>query len=212
MNLLLTLNFTTMQKLFIIRQSYPMNPREDADMLGTIAYIHSRYELGEEKISDPIEWLEEKLGLQSKGIYTNERLAELEERFFSEFIALPLYLYDHSGITMKTTPFSCSWDSGKVGYIYVSKEKIRKEYSWKVITKTRREKIEEYLRNEVKEFDYYLTGEVFRYKIEDENGEEVDSCSGFYGQDWQNNGIKDHIDKELWPQLENIEVAYTEEH
>lgn len=201
-----------MQKLFIIRQSYSMNPREDADMLGTIAYKHSRYELGEEKISDPIEWLEEKLGLQTKGIYTNERLAELEERFFSEFIVLPLYLYDHSGITIATTPFSCPWDSGKVGYIYISKAKVREEYSWKLITKARREKIEGYLKNEVKEFDYYLTGEVFRYKIEDENGEEVDSCSGFYGQDWQNNGIKDHIDKELWPQLENIEVAYTEEY
>ena len=29
-------------------------------------------------------------------------------------IVQPLYLYDHGGITMNTTGFSCSWDSGQV--------------------------------------------------------------------------------------------------
>jgi len=199
-----------MKKLYIIREAYPHNPRELADSLGTMAYKHRNYSLGEEQISDPIEWLEEKLNLQPKGEYTNERLEELEERFFSEYIALPLYLYDHSGITMATTPFGCRWDSGKVGYIYLSKEKARKEYGYKLITKARREKLLSYLQAEVKEFDQYLRGEVFRFKVEDEEGEKIDSCGGFFGQDWENNGMKDHIDKELWPQLEDIEVGYTE--
>lgn len=35
---------------------------------------------------------------------------------------LPLYLYDHSGITMSTTSFNDRWDSGQVGYIYASRE------------------------------------------------------------------------------------------
>ena len=199
-------------KLFIIRQSHPQNPREFGEMLGTMAYKHSRYILGEEQISDPIEWLEEKLNLQPKGEYTNERLAELEERFFSEYIALPLYLYDHSGITMATTPFGCRWDSGKVGYIYLSKAKAREEYGYKLITKARREKLLSYLKSEVNEYDQYITGDVYSFEVQDENGEHIDSCGGFYGQDWENNGIKDHIDPELWPQLENIEVAYTEEY
>lgn len=199
-------------KLFIIRQAHPHNPREMADMLGTMAYAHSRYVLGDERIFNGIEWLEEKLNVQPKYEYTNERLAELEELFFSEYIALPLYIYDHGGVTMSTTPFGCRWDSSKVGYIYISKEKAREEYGWKNLSKKRRERLQEYLRNEVKEFDCYLTGEVFRFKVEDEDGEEVDSCGGFYGTDWENNGIKDHIDKELWPQLEGIEVAYTEEY
>ncbi len=198
-------------KLFIIRQAHPQNPREWSEYFSTMAYKHRKYSLGEEQISDPIEWLEEKLGLQPK-MQNRERLEELEERFFEKYIALPLYLYDHSGITMATTPFGCRWDSGKVGYIYLSKEKAREEYGWKNLSKKRRERLEEYLRNEVKEFDQYLTGEVFRFKVEDEEGEEVDSCGGFYGMDWENNGIKDHIDEELWPQLEGIEVAYEEEY
>jgi len=196
-------------KLFIIREAYPTSPRE-WDNLGTMAYKHRNYNLGEERISDPIEWLEEKLGLTPKNEYSNERLEELEERFFSEFIALPLYLYDHSGITIATTPFGCRWDSGKVGYIYLSKAKAREEYGYKLITKTRREQLLSYLESEVKTYDQYITGDVYRFVVEDEEGEHVDSCGGFYGDDWENNGIKDNIDKELWPQLEGVEVAYDE--
>ncbi len=39
-----------------------------------------------------------------------------------KYIILPLFLYDHSGITMSTGPFSCPWDSGQVGWIYASKK------------------------------------------------------------------------------------------
>ena len=41
------------------------------------------------------------------------------------FRSLPLYLYDHGGITMSTNPFSCPWDDGgQVGWIYASKQKF----------------------------------------------------------------------------------------
>ena len=46
---------------------------------------------------------------------------------------LPLYLYDHSGITMNTGGFSCSWDSGQMGWIYATKEDIQKEYGLSLI-------------------------------------------------------------------------------
>ena len=76
------------------------------------------------------------------------------------------------------------WDSSFVGFIFISKEKARKEYGWKLITKARREKLEEYLRNEVKVYDQYLTGDVYGYRITDtETDEEVDSCWGYYGSD-----------------------------
>ena len=39
-------------------------------------------------------------------------------------VILPLYLYDHSGITMNTCGFSCPWDSGQVGWIYADKAMI----------------------------------------------------------------------------------------
>jgi hypothetical protein len=39
-------------------------------------------------------------------------------------VVLPLYLYDHSGLTISTSPFSCRWDSGQVGYIHTTFEQV----------------------------------------------------------------------------------------
>lgn len=44
-------------------------------------------------------------------------------------VILPLYLYDHSGITMNTCGFSCPWDSGQVGWIYYRMFRIAAECS-----------------------------------------------------------------------------------
>jgi hypothetical protein len=95
-----------------------------------------------------------------------EKLKErITEEFDRLFISLPTFLYDHGGISMSTGRFSCPWDSGQVGFIYVSREKVREEYGWKVITKQREEKIRGYLRDEVKVYDQYLTGDVYGYTV-----------------------------------------------
>lgn len=91
-------------------------------------------------------------------------------------VMLDLYLYDHSGITMNTGGFSCPWDSGQVGFIYVTRQKIKEEYGWRVLTKARRAKIEEYLRNEVATYAQCLEGDVWGYEIVER--EECKQCGG----------------------------------
>ena len=137
----------------------PLDPRE-WDNLGTMVCWHRRYSLGDKhEFSTPDDaWQEIK----------------------KDHIVLPLYLYDHSGITMSTGSFGCQWDSGRVGYIYVSLEKVRKEYGWKHVTKKRREKILEHLRGEVETYDDFITGSVYGYRVEGAEGV-GDSCWGFYG-------------------------------
>ena len=95
----------------------PMNPRTECDNLGTMLCYHGRYTLGD---ADPVYKSDDQNGWD-----------ELEEKLIKEqhaVVVLPLYLYDHSGITMNTGGFSCSWDSGQVGFIYVTREKVLKEY------------------------------------------------------------------------------------
>ncbi len=105
-----------------------INPREDPEAcLGTLAIKHKNYSFGEEKIEDPIEWLEEKLEKENQEEYNNDRLADLEAEFFKKFIALKVYMLDHSGLRFSTSGFSCPWDSGQIGYIYTTKEKVKKE-------------------------------------------------------------------------------------
>lgn len=152
----------------------PMDPRKEWDNLGTMICLHRRYSLGDKHSYG----LEEALALE----------AQIPKR---GGVVLPLYMYDHSGITISTSPFSCPWDSGKLGFIFVDAEKIRKEYGWKRITKARREKIEVYLRSEVQTYDDYVTGNVYSYTVQDPEGETVDSCSGFYGYDHEKSGLMD---------------------
>jgi hypothetical protein len=92
----------------ISRDADPINPREDEN-LGTMICFHKRRNLGDKDQK-----------------FTQDELMSLIES--DTVIALPLYLYDHSGITINTTGFSDKWDSGKVGYIFVGKEQVKREY------------------------------------------------------------------------------------
>jgi hypothetical protein len=95
-------------------------------------------------------------------------------------IILPLFLLDHSGLRMKVGSFHDPWDSGQVGYIFVTADKIRKDYRVKRISKRVLALAEACLRSEVETYDDYLTGSV--YGIVLKKGEETkDDCWGFYG-------------------------------
>jgi hypothetical protein len=153
----------------ISQDTDPMNPRTEWDNLGTMACFHSRYSLGDTDHGLSIE--------DAKRIDASD-----------DYVSLPLYLYDHSGITMNTTGFSCPWDSGKVGIIFVSKKKIREEYSVKRVSRKLKQKIEGYLIGEVKTYDDFLTGNVYGYEI-DEDG---DSCWGFFGDNHEESGLMEY--------------------
>jgi len=215
-----------------IRQDVePMDPREWGN-LGTMVCWHRRYVLGDEQSEeDPERWLCDLVGvdqleleewwtarhkvdwqklysdeysekMKACEVWVRERIQREVER---QLIILPLYLYDHSGITMNTIGFSCPWDSGQIGWIYVKKDQVRKEYGWKTITAQRRKQVEDYLRHEVETYDMWLRNDVYGFEVVEvyecdlghEHEKVTDSCWGFFGDDWNENGIKDHLPDEL---------------
>lgn len=178
------------------------SPR-DWDNLGTMFCCHRNYELGDKQFKTGEDALFD--ALEDCGYMTNQCIVDHDVLPRNEFIekymkvleryavVLPLFLYDHSGITMSTQPFACRWDSGQVGFIYVTRAKILTEYTWKCLTKQRREKIEEYLQDEVNCYDQHLTGDVYGYNIEatDRNKEIScdDACWGYYGHNFEANDL-----------------------
>lgn len=150
------------------------SPRKMFDNLGTLYTAHRRYR--------PEKEFDEHFDIDK---VFDGRIGNFRGAFLKEYIALPVYLYEHSGTTVSTSPFSCPWDSGFFGIIAVPLDKVRREYGWKNITVERRKRIEEYLQGEIKTLDDYYTGEVFGYCItpEDDDSNELDSCWGFYGTD-----------------------------
>lgn len=177
---------TSTKKLNIIQDENPLNPRTEFDNLGVMICTHKRYTLGDEHSFD----------------FDNyNRWDEAEKALKNEYdaaIIVPLFLYDHSGITISTSPFSCRWDSGQIGFILVSKETARKEYNVKRITKKILEKIKNCIKGEVETYNQYLTGDIYGFELIDNDGKVIDSCWGFYGSDIETNGILDCIyDDEL---------------
>lgn len=145
----------------VVYDEDPFNPRKDFCNFGTIVLADDcRYDFGDAKLSS--EYLEE--------IASNPDL-----------IVLPVYVYDHGGITSSTSQFSCKWDSCQVGVIYASKSDALFEFSAKEFTDEVRRKVVDLLVNEIKILDSYLTGDVYGYKVYDPEGEEVDTCYGYIG-------------------------------
>ena len=121
------------------------------------------------------------------GPKTEERaIDEAMQKVISEkYLMLPLYLYDHSGLAMSTESFSgraphAEWDSGQVGWIYVSKEDALKEFDADKMTGAIRQKADALMRSEVAAYDSYLRGECYGFELY-KNGELSDSCWGFMG-------------------------------
>jgi hypothetical protein len=141
----------------------PQNPR-DWDNLGTMILFHRRRTLGD------------------KHNLTVDGLKELV--MHGDVIWVPVYGYDHGGITIRTRPFDCPWDSGQLGYIYVEREKALKEFGAKRLTDRLERRIQEALRLEVDVYDRYLNGGFTGYIVEDVDGEHLDSCWGFDDPDY----------------------------
>jgi len=138
------------------------NPR-DWDNMGTMVCFHKRYNLGD----------------KDEHGFDMFNLNKFIER--DDIYSLPLYLFDHGGITISTIPFSCGWDSGQIGHIYVAKQKIQKEWKQDVTD----EEIYNLLKAEIEIYDDYLRGYVYGYYIPDLD----DSCWGYYGDDHTKSGL-----------------------
>ena len=119
--------------------------------------------------------------------FTRWKAGRIGEEFDKLYIYLPVHAYIHSGITISTGTFSCPWDSGQLGLIYISKESAAKEWN------ANEEKALEYLDAEIKVYDQYLQGNVWGFQVHEvqvcnlghEHLEDTDSCWGFYADSWE---------------------------
>lgn len=164
-------------KIKVLQDGNAESPRTAMDNLGTMVCFHNRYSLGDfhnYRSGDYSGWAEMK-----KDIIKRENVG----------VILPLYLLDHSGITMSTNDFNDKWDSGCVGFIFVSKQKMLKEYGGKICTKQLKERVKTYLEGEVETYDQYLRDEVYGYEIwkltkkKKKEKKMIDSCWGYYGDE-----------------------------
>ena len=181
--------------LSIEQDENPESPRT-WDNLGTMMCFHRQYSLGDKhelKSSDFNGWdeIEEYLIQEEKAV-----------------VILPLYLYDHSGLRMKVGSFAgmlpqghARFDTMRVGFIYATKDALKdwtdeqKNMYYKGATD--KQILERLLQGEVIIYDQYLMGDIYGFTLSTvktcdlgyEHREVENSCWGFYGSDFENNGL-----------------------
>ena len=213
----------------IVVDKWPESPLEGWHNLGTIITTHHRLNLGHIAKPNYTEWCRTVLDqvgvdidqfesryetLENRIWHRNPTVTEANKNARREYnklfykaldkvcIYLPVYLYNHSRLIMRTTPFSCPWDSGQVGIILVLLDTVRKEYG-KRITRRVRETVEGVLRSEVDHYSQYLEGRVYGWVVEDQEEVHIDSCYGYYAEhgdkEWKYmiQCAKDCVDQEI---------------
>ena len=121
--------------------------------------------------------------------------------FLDGYYIFPVSIYDHSGIALSLGR-SHGWDySNGDAFLCV---KRMKGWSWA------KSKAEERAEALVDTWNEYLSGEVYGFVSEDEYGEQIDSCWGYYGEDGIKDAIveaKDIIDYHLKRKAEEEKIA-----
>ncbi len=182
-------------ELKIEQDNDPMNPRTEWDNITTMLCFHKRYDLGDKnpyKSSDFDSW---------------EEMKQQIEQDHKVLMIKPLYLYDHSGITISTSSFSCQWDSGQVGWVFIDEKKL--QYITGDSSGHNETNLEEIIDSDVKTYDQYITGEVYRYELYEietcslgcEHKTMIESCGSYYSEEEceseGNSVMKDYVDSEV---------------
>lgn len=164
---------------YLIQENDPQDPREDEN-LGTMVCFHKRYTLGD------------KTDLTSKQFNGWE---ELEAYLYKEKKAvavLPLYMHDHSGISIATFRHGqhASWDCGQIGFIYATKEDIKR-------IGIKKSQVEKSLLHEVKIYNQYVQGDCYCLVKETYNKNKKyithDTVGGYGGIEYATKALKTDI-------------------
>lgn len=113
---------------------------------------------------------------------------DLRQRYW----IFPVQAYIHSGVALSLGTqgqFSDPWDSGHIGFVFCAKSE------WRYRTRETRRCVSarKAAETHIEVWNQYLSGDVWGYVIETPEGEDVDSCWGFYGLDYARQEAKDAV-------------------
>lgn len=210
-------------RLVIEQDEFPEDPRS-WDNIGTMLCCNRSFQLGDCNTNRETE-----LQLAEICRKYGKSDEEIDEMTFAEEVqfildqddvcGLPLWLYDHSGISI-STGLVCPWDSSFVGLIFVEKDFylaqvcLKDETDWKA-------KAKEVLEGEVETYSDFLEGNIYQWTLYeptvvirqsmdgkklsreiDEEGEMVDSMGGFYSPTLED--VEEYFDFEI-AEIEQID-------
>ena len=173
-------------KLEIFQNDTPESPREYFSNATKMIFFHKRLNVGDKHNINPDNYT-------SYGAIAQECFGEND-------IVMPVFAYSKRAFELSLTPFSCPWDSGQVGFIVVDEITIKVEFGGDKIKALNNLKVE------LETYNDYLNGRTYGYRLEDSEGHEIDTCWGFYGTNFEENGIYDNAGINRMDVVEELEV------
>ena len=130
------------------------------------------------------------------GTHKPRNLEELQEAITLQYdarLVVPVSMMDHSGVSYwlggGASVFDPGgWDSGTCGFMVCTQAMLNESGN----PEWTDEEIRKGMAEEVKYYSQWASGDVWGYVITDVNGDEVDSCWGFIGQEWAIEAAKDN--------------------
>ena len=114
-------------------------------------------------------------------------IREISERYARDGgLALPVFVYNHSGVSFSTSndyPYNDPWDAGFVGIAYVSPDKARAEWGETLTPQELRKKCRDSIKNLVSLMNAVAAGECYHVTWYDTECNAVSNCGGFWKTD-----------------------------
>lgn len=146
------------------------------DAIDSLKWVRTKFEEGHGR------W--EVVAQKRDTYYRLQRMArEYRTSLANNIVILPLKLLAHSGMEISCTDFDDLFDSGHVGWIYMTMGKAAEEWPTVVSSDELRKTAEGCMRAEVEEYNLYLSGQVYSAFVLDSTGRYLDSCGGLFGAD-----------------------------
>lgn len=207
------MNKFTKKRIRLVQDDFPNDPRNGLwDNVTRMYCLHRRYDLGDNDetlgFAGQTAGKVQRVASECKGTPFWSSLKHMLVRDQQAVAIFPLYLYDHSSLTVKIGDFGsaglpqghCQFDTMRLGFIYTTWDLIRECHpDWKRFSPQRINWVRSVMDEEVETYNQYLNNDVWGFVVEElacekcGTWESVDSCYGFYGSDWKTNGVLDHI-------------------
>ena len=179
---------TRRPRLVISHDEDPYNPREDTN-LGYFITCDSNYHSPDKH--EEYERIVKETGDNAKDQAHHMRLITNHINLSSDDEVVKIYpvvKYEHSGVSYSLGT-KHGFDHSNNGFYIITKATLKECFSKKPSDK----KLQELIGYELDTYTKYANGYVYRFDLYDENGEDIDSCCGFY----EIEDIREHLPKEF---------------
>lgn len=127
------------------------------------------------------------------GKYEDGSTNEEAKDYVKKYHIFGLEAYIHSGVALHLSgevTIDMEWDVSQTGLVFISKEESK--------TRAKARKLAQGL---LEEWNDYLSGNIYGYRIEKPNGEESGGCWGFY-DDYNTSGLIESAEDEIKTYME----------